>query len=81
MDTLSRVIEFIFSFKAYVMLPLVILVVALVIRMKVGESLMSALRLGVGFGLPTAATPCASGSITCSAATCGPSRPCRPWEP
>jgi PTS system galactitol-specific IIC component len=49
METLGRVIGFIFSFKAYVMLPAVILVVALVIRMKVGQSLLSALRLGVGF--------------------------------
>lgn len=49
MEVLSRVIEFIFSFKAYVMLPVIILVVALVIRMKVGQSLLSALRLGVGF--------------------------------
>jgi PTS system galactitol-specific IIC component len=49
METLGRVISFIFSFKAYVMLPAVILVVALVIRMKVGQSLLSALRLGVGF--------------------------------
>ena len=49
METLSTVIAFIFSFKAYVMLPAVILLVALAIRMKVGQSLMSALRLGVGF--------------------------------
>lgn len=49
METLQRVIDFIFTFKAYVMLPAVMLVVALVIRMKVGQSLLSALRLGVGF--------------------------------
>ena len=49
METLSRVIGFIFSFKAYVMLPAIILVVALAIRMSVGRSLLSALRLGVGF--------------------------------
>jgi PTS system galactitol-specific IIC component len=48
-ETLGRVIDFIFTFKAYVMLPAVMLVVALVIRMKVGQSLLSALRLGVGF--------------------------------
>jgi len=48
-ETLSRVIGFIFSFKAYVMLPAIILVVALAIRMSVGRSLLSALRLGVGF--------------------------------
>ena len=49
METLSAVIAFIFSFKAYVMLPAIILVVALVIRMKAGQAALSALRLGVGF--------------------------------
>jgi galactitol PTS system EIIC component len=48
-ETLSSVIGFIFSFKAYVMLPAIILVVALVIRMNVGQAGLSALRLGVGF--------------------------------
>ncbi len=49
MQTLSAVIAFIFSFKAYVMLPAIILVVALVIRMNAGQAALSALRLGVGF--------------------------------
>ncbi len=49
METLSRIIAFIFSFKAYVMLPAIILVVGLAIRMKVGQAALSALRLGVGF--------------------------------
>ena len=49
METLARIVGFIFSFKAYVMLPAIILVVALAIRMRVGQSLLSALRLGVGF--------------------------------
>ena len=49
MQTLSMVIGFIFSFKAYVMSPLVILTVALAIRMRVAASLKSALRLGVEF--------------------------------
>ncbi|HEY9594820.1 MAG TPA: PTS transporter subunit IIC [Spirochaetia bacterium] len=48
-ETLSRVIGFIFSFKAYVMLPVVILVIALAVRMRVGQSLLSALKVGVGF--------------------------------
>jgi PTS system galactitol-specific IIC component len=48
-ETLSSIIGFIFSFKAYVMLPAVILVVALAIRMNVGQAALSALRLGVGF--------------------------------
>jgi galactitol PTS system EIIC component len=49
MHILQSVIAFVFSFKAYVMLPTVILIVALAVRMKVGQSLYSALRLGVGF--------------------------------
>ena len=49
METLSRVVAFIFSFKAYVMLPAIILVVGVCIRMKVGQAALSALRLGVGF--------------------------------
>ena len=49
METLSAVIAFIFSFKAYVMLPAVILVVGICIRMNVGKAALSALRLGVGF--------------------------------
>ena len=49
MQTLSSVIAFIFSFKAYVMLPAIILVLALVIRMRAGQAALSALRLGVGF--------------------------------
>jgi len=48
-ETLSNIIAFIFSFKAYVMLPAVILVVGIAIRMNVGRAALSALRLGVGF--------------------------------
>jgi len=49
MEALSSVIGFIFSFKAYVMLPAIILITALVIRMSVGSAALSALKLGVGF--------------------------------
>lgn len=49
MQYLNAAISFIFSFKAYVMLPVVILIVALCVRMKIGQALFSALRLGVGF--------------------------------
>ncbi|MFZ4615149.1 MAG: PTS galactitol transporter subunit IIC [Rectinemataceae bacterium] len=49
METLSGFIAFIFSFKAYVMLPGIILVLGLIIRMKPGQAALSALRLGVGF--------------------------------
>jgi PTS system galactitol-specific IIC component len=49
MDALSKAIAFIFSFKAYVMLPAIILILGLAIRMKIGQAALSALRLGVGF--------------------------------
>ena len=49
METLSRIIDFVFGFKAYVMLPLIIFALALLIRMPVGQALLSALKLGVGF--------------------------------
>ena len=50
METLSSIVGFIFSFKASVMLPAVILIVALVIRLNVGRAALSPLRLGVGSG-------------------------------
>jgi len=43
------VIKFIFTFKAYVMLPIVIFIFGLIIRMKFKDALFSALKLGVGF--------------------------------
>lgn len=49
METLQAILDYIFSFKAYVMLPLIILVIALVGRMRPGAALMSALRIAVGF--------------------------------
>ncbi len=49
MNYFTSVIDFIFSFKAYVMLPIIILVLGLIIRMKIIDALMSALKLGVGF--------------------------------
>jgi PTS system galactitol-specific IIC component len=49
METLSKVIAFIFSFKAYVMLPAIILALGLAVRMRPGQAALSALRLGVGF--------------------------------
>jgi PTS system galactitol-specific IIC component len=48
-EQLSSVLQAFLSFKAYVMLPIVILVIALLLRMRVVEALVSALRLGVGF--------------------------------
>ena len=49
METLTAILDYVFSFKAYVMLPLIILVIALAGRMKPGPALMSALRIAVGF--------------------------------
>jgi PTS system galactitol-specific IIC component len=49
METLQAVLDYVFSFKAYVMLPLIILVIALAGRMRLGAALLSALRIAVGF--------------------------------
>jgi PTS system galactitol-specific IIC component len=49
MEFLKRVLDTFFSFKAYVMLPAVILILALIIRMKVGEALLASLKVAVGF--------------------------------
>lgn len=48
-QTLSRALDAFFSFKAYVMLPIIILVLALLIRMKVWDALLSTLKVAVGF--------------------------------
>ncbi|MBN2655575.1 MAG: PTS galactitol transporter subunit IIC [Spirochaetales bacterium] len=49
METLNNVIDSFFQFKAYVMLPVFILIIGLIIRMKTGPLLRSALQLGTGF--------------------------------
>lgn len=49
MDILKSFIEKFFEFKAYVMLPFFIIIIGLIIRMKIGELLSSALKLGTGF--------------------------------
>lgn len=49
METLKQVLDTFFSFKAYVMLPLVILVLALLVRMRPGQAALSALKVAVGF--------------------------------
>jgi galactitol-specific phosphotransferase system IIC component len=48
-ETLKAALAAFFSFKAYVMLPLVIFVLALIVRMKVGQAALSALKVAVGF--------------------------------
>jgi len=42
-------VKFVFTFKAYVMLPIIILVFGLIIRIKIKDAFFSALKLGVGF--------------------------------
>jgi len=49
MEYVSRFIDFFFSFKAYVMLPIIIFLIALIVRMKVQDAFLSALKLGAGF--------------------------------
>ena len=49
MEALQTILDYLFSFKAYVMLPLIILVIALAGGMKPGAAFMSALKIAVGF--------------------------------
>ena len=49
MEILKQALAAFFSFKAYVMLPLVILVLALLVRMKPGQAALTALKVAVGF--------------------------------
>lgn len=49
MDTLTNFLDLFFSFKPYVMLPVFMLIIALIVRMKVSAAFQSALKLAVGF--------------------------------
>lgn len=49
MNSLKSAIEAFFSFPAYVMLPIIILLIALIIRMKIKDAVLSTLRLAAGF--------------------------------
>jgi PTS system galactitol-specific IIC component len=49
LEQAQGLLEGFLSFKAYVMLPVIILVIALLLRMRVTEALLAALKLGVGF--------------------------------
>jgi PTS system galactitol-specific IIC component len=48
-EVLKTALAAFFSFKAYVMLPLVILVLALLVGLKPGQAALSALKVAVGF--------------------------------
>ena len=49
METLRSIIDAFFQFKAYVMLPIIVLVIGIVVRMRLKDALMSSLRLAAGF--------------------------------
>ena len=49
MDILQTALSWFFSFKAFVMLPVIVLVIALFARMKPGTALVAVLQLGAGF--------------------------------
>lgn len=49
MDLLKNIIDNFFSFKAYVMLPFFIFIIAMIVRMKIGKAFISSLKMGVGF--------------------------------
>lgn len=49
MEILKSLIDSFFEFKAYVMLPFFIIIIGLIIKMKIGVLLRSALQLGTGF--------------------------------
>jgi PTS system galactitol-specific IIC component len=49
MEILQSALAWFFSFKAFVMLPVVVLAIALFARMKLGTALLAVLQLGAGF--------------------------------
>ena len=49
MEILQSFLTWFFSFKAFVMLPVVVLIIALFARMKPGSALVAVLQLGAGF--------------------------------
>ncbi|WP_341939138.1 PTS galactitol transporter subunit IIC [Marinimicrobium sp. C2-29] len=49
MDTIEQLLDAFFSFKAYVMLPAIIFIIALAVRLPFKKSLLSTIELAVGF--------------------------------
>ncbi|KGE71685.1 PTS galactitol transporter subunit IIC [Spirochaeta lutea] len=49
MEQITQIVEYILSFKAYTMLPLIILVFSLVLRVPVKKALQASLTIAVGF--------------------------------
>jgi PTS system galactitol-specific IIC component len=49
MEYLKTIIDLFFQFKAYVMLPIIIFIIAIIIRMPLRKAFLSVLQLGAGF--------------------------------
>ncbi|NLJ10403.1 MAG: PTS galactitol transporter subunit IIC [Treponema sp.] len=49
MELVGSVISWIFSFKVYVLLPVLFFIIALVSRMPLGKALLQSLKVGIGF--------------------------------
>jgi PTS system galactitol-specific IIC component len=49
MEQFTSIINALFSFKAYVMLPIIIFLFGIIIRMTIKEAFLSGIKLGVGF--------------------------------
>jgi PTS system galactitol-specific IIC component len=49
MGALSNVISYILSFKAYVLLPIIIFLFSLIFRLEVKKSIQAVLTIGIGF--------------------------------
>ena len=49
LNTIKQYLDAFFAFKAYIMLPLIILIIALIIRMRIKDALFSTVRLAAGF--------------------------------
>jgi galactitol PTS system EIIC component len=49
MQSIATALHSFFEFKAYVMLPIIVLIIGLAARMRIGDALISSLRLAAGF--------------------------------
>ncbi len=49
LNSIKSYLDIFFSFKAYIMLPLIVLILSLIIRMRLKDALLSTVRLAAGF--------------------------------
>jgi len=49
LNSIKQYLDAFFAFKAYIMLPVIILIIALIIRMRIKDALLSTVRLAAGF--------------------------------